>query len=85
MCLWCYLFSIDELKPIPLTAEILEKNDFEFDGDTYKLGDYRLVIEYSGGILFGWVFCHRKQLKYVHELQHALRLCGIKKKIELWN
>ena len=24
-----------------------------------------------------------KEIKYVHELQHALRLCGIEKEIEL--
>lgn len=76
-------YNINEIKPIPLTTEILEKNGFKFDGEFYKLGDYQLVIEYRGGFLFGWVFCHRKQLKYVHELQHALHQCEIEKEIEL--
>lgn len=63
------------IRPISLTAEILEKNfpDPEIvcwypDNNTYRIGigdDVALNI------------------KYVHELQHALRLCGIKKEIEL--
>ncbi len=76
--------NIEVIAPVPLTAEILEKNGFEFDGDDiYKLGDYHLVIEYRGGLFFGWVFCCRKQLNYVHELQHAMKLCGIDINIEL--
>lgn len=72
------------LEPIPLTKEILEKNGFKFDGDCiYKLGDYKIVIEWSGGFLFGWVFCYKKQLNYVHELQHVLNLCNVYKKIVL--
>jgi hypothetical protein len=64
------------VEPIPLTTEILEKNGFDFDGnEIYKLGNYQLVIEYREGSIFGWIFCHKKQLNYVHELQHILRLC----------
>lgn len=76
--------NIEVIEPFPLTAEILEGNGFEFDGDDiYKWGDYQLVIVYKGGFLFGWVFGYRKQLNYVHELQHVLRLCGIDKNIVL--
>lgn len=74
--------------PIPLTSEILEKNGFECrgawclpgedlglrqDGDSWGLLSY--YAEYDA-----LAFCH---VKYVHELQHALRLCGIEKEIEL--
>jgi hypothetical protein len=75
--------NIEVIAPIPLTAKILEKNGFKFDGEIYKLGDYQLVIEYRGGLFFGWALCCRKQLNYIHELQHAMKLCGIEKDIEL--
>ena len=75
------ILDLNMIFPIPLTPEILEKNGFGFGGGyIYKLDDSQMVIEYSYGFLFGWVFCHKKQLNYVHELQHVLRLCGIKKK-----
>jgi hypothetical protein len=81
------LFRIVE--PIPLTPEILEKNGLDndplgcfFDEDKYRefeissiYGDIYWSINYNEyGIL---------QLEYVHQLQHALRLCGINKEIEL--
>ena len=33
--------------------------------------------------IFMWVGSIHLKIEYVHELQHALRLCGIKKEIEL--
>ncbi len=85
--------------PIPLTAEILEKNGFEKVYDEYKLPNYRIKWEsytdlfftvFTGvdgywnhvglGVIIGDV---PATLDYVHQLQHALRLCGIKKEIEL--
>lgn len=83
-------FIVDILSPIPLTPEILEKNGFhkEWDedvvlmvcdtiivetGDNYKL--YKDGKMYLRGVL--------APLYYVHELQHALRLCGIEKEIIL--
>lgn len=82
--------STDEILPIPLTPEILEKNGFkkanyiEVVGglDTYYLGEeigsfriHRLQEDYYQ---FGLA-----KIKYVHQLQHALRLCGIDKEIEI--
>lgn len=74
------------VKPIPLTAEILEKNGFERN-------------EYNGCIFFSFPngeFSKRSgfglekrddkyyitdhalmPMRYVHELQHVLRLCGL--------
>ena len=77
-----------EIQSIPLTPEILEKNGFhkEWDedimlmscdtiiveiGDNYKL--YKDGKMYLRGVL--------APLYYVHELQHAMRLCGIEKEI----
>lgn len=88
----------DNIEPIPLTAEILEKNGFEkqgFDGWLLEFGTYaesghilwrtdygepHLLIEsYSSkhGDFRSFGIC------YVHELQHALKLCGIEKEIIL--
>ena len=65
----------DDIEPIPLTPEILEKNGIEL-----SVGPGGL---YQGTI--SGVNCHIEFniIKYVHELQNALRLCGIEKEIEL--
>lgn len=90
---------IDKLEPIPLTKEILENNGFVGDGyahlfidDTthlqYYYHEHRLRKYYYGideydnhrevkDITFQ---CH---CYYVHELQHALKLCGIEKEVQL--
>lgn len=39
---------------------------------------YRLVVEQKVFGIKDTVICH---LKYVHQLQHALKICGIKKEI----
>lgn len=82
-------YPIEEIEPIPLTAEILEKNNFEkhFDDDiiiyTHPQG---IIIEmginyklFDDEHFFVRGIQHR--LYYVHELQHALHLCGIEKEI----
>lgn len=74
---------------IPLTAEILEKNGFEYMCDEYGcwlLGKIELrerepyndLFEVEINIAKETIYIH-----YVHELQHALRLCEIKKEIVL--
>ena len=82
-----YSYNIDELKPIPLTPEILEKNGFTKElenGSHYRFalidGHIKISILYARGV-FEWL--GPLDFKYVHELQHALRLCGIKKEIAL--
>jgi hypothetical protein len=98
------IYPYDEIEPIPLTAEILEKNGFineeirvlttpflrqrawckvqvfefkPFYRAKQEINRYRLMI---GGKDSSGIDIH---INYVHELQHALRLCGIDKKIEL--
>lgn len=75
----------NEVQPIPLTPEILEKNGFVVESN-YPYGnplqycilvDDRLWIDISGENFF------EGELEYVHQLQHALKLCGIEKEIEL--
>ena len=92
-----------DLEPIPLTPEILEKNGFAkiSPQDTWlyrpldKYGDkflyairarrfdypiYRIDID---NYVFRTGMGFSGQLQYVHELQHALRLCGIDLDIKL--
>lgn len=80
----------NEIEPIPLTPEILEQNGFRKESyievvgglDTYYLGEeigsFRIHRLQEGYYQFGLA-----KIKYVHELQHALRLCNILKEIEI--
>lgn len=86
--------SLEDIEPIPLTAEILEKNGFRNIGGHWyddAADYYELEVEaYSDSI---WrVIYHNTEFNigdervfvgHIHELQHALRLFGIKKEIEL--
>ena len=74
----------DDIRPIPLTPEILEKNGFVVESRYYHGNPLQycvlvdgLWIDISGENFF------EGKLEYVHQLQHALRLCGIDKTIEL--
>lgn len=74
----------NEIEPIPLTDEFLKQNGFErVNGDYqdvfYVYDGIELLID-DGYTLFGQC---KMPIKYVHELQHALRLCGINKEIEI--
>ena len=89
--IWC-----DYLDPIPLTPEILEKNGFGYIESNSELSHYYLGeprycanmdlhigtdreghfwLNYYNNSIYG--------LNYIHQLQHALRLCGIEKEIKL--
>lgn len=94
----CYAFKelkYEEVKPIPLTAEILERNGF-IHCLTAPCGYYHAPVYEVFDILFHiskdtyedtWhteVFTDHNDnnfvlfnLCYVHELQNALRLCGL--------
>ena len=68
-----YTVSIDWILPAPLTPEILAKNGWwqdEIDGTYHNtISVYGRKAPFS--ILDGVV------INYVHQLQHALRLCGL--------
>lgn len=81
-----------EAQPIPLTAEILEKNGFVEEAYGWrKLNAANWCINiniFNGKERYALcVLGTNAQVTlhgyYVHELQHALRLCGIDKTIEL--
>ena len=84
-------FFEEDLQPIPLTPEILDKfgpsDNVKLDGcedfrEWFIKGEGRTIVIFeekpSKSYLVGGI-----QIHYVHELQHFLRLCGIEKEIEL--
>ena len=73
-------------EPIPLTAEILEKNGWKYNDMPFVQGweQYGILL-YVGGNGYR-INCGTNIaliIDSVHELQHALRLCGIDKEIVL--
>ena len=82
-----YQTNVCDIEPIPLTPEILEKNGLAKDSyGCHFYEDEYMALEISveeEGIY--WTINYNEydilKLKYVHELQHALRLCGINKEI----
>ena len=82
-------------EPIPLTPEILEKNGLEKDNHGRIYGEYfdedsnrdlEITVDDKTGEVwwsYNWNEYYIIRLRYVHQLQHALRLCGIEKEIEL--
>lgn len=85
-----FVRSLVEFEPIPLTPKILEKNGFEthqsgvrmfFEHDDYRLCYYLNSSNHftSFNNIDGSLV--QKVIANVHQLQHALRLCGIDKEI----
>lgn len=82
----------EECEPIPLTEEILKANGFKYITIcTYELSvmwEYSVQVSlYNDGCVTsiskdlmckGVNKCHICYQGHVHELQHALRLCGLK-------
>lgn len=82
---WMTIPDINELQPIPLTAEILEKNGFiKRLWDIYKLPQTDVSIEHIGGLFYLRISNMRLfTIQSVSHLQHALRLFGTGKVIKL--
>ena len=101
--------SIESVEPLPITAEILEKNGFRVDGSGTNCRCLLSPMDEPGirfnmyvGLKYktidvfaahpqertkGWRKSNKVYLEisgpYVHELQHAIRTCGIEKDIVL--
>ncbi|MBO7617309.1 MAG: hypothetical protein J6T22_09345 [Bacteroidales bacterium] len=100
---YCTIYSNEHYEPIPLTAEILQKNGFnKIDENTYSFrrccGDGEIKIRVIDLTCGEWElyamdydkysdtrisFSNEQSFLKVHELQHALKLCGIDKEIKL--
>ena len=87
-----YQPDIAELKPIPLTKEILEKNGWEVGSLRLPLVDGRTnaeMLQFARKSFVGLLFDrtekyfsydfenHRFSIRYVHELQHLLWTLGL--------
>ena len=82
-----YPYEEEDIYPIPLTPEILEKNGFyrreiptrdEIGHYYHRTTDPCSIfvrMSFGDGRDFG------NEIQYVHELQHLLKLCGIDKEI----
>lgn len=84
--IWC-----EYLEPIPLTPEILEKNGFEPtpapSERVWKHNGQEVWLDNEGKNYWANIkngeFYFEGYIEHTHELQHALRLCGIEKEIKL--
>lgn len=81
-----YPFMLGDIEPIPITSEILEKNGFVYNAIPFMDGweQFGLIL-YRGGDGYR-IDCGINEsliIDFVHELQHALKLCGIDKEIRL--
>ena len=81
-------YSYDDLSPIPLTSEILEKNGWKEDdeiwGIDYTFGHLHIEFFSNGKEIEAMVsvtddrdVCCLRQIKYIHQLQHLLWALGI--------
>ena len=91
-----YLYP-SEVVPIPLTKEILERNGFgycESDavlnhfylGEPHFCKNMSLHIGHSIDKDVYWLNYHDNSIygiMYVHQLQHALRICGLNMEVQL--
>jgi hypothetical protein len=79
----------DNIVPIPLTREILKANGINIEVAPYTPNWIRCILNpnfFLEDRLKGFYHFNGNNLakmQYVHELQHALRLCGIEKEIQL--
>ena len=86
-------FAKSSVEPISLTPEILEKNGFVLKEEDVGAFGVNIVPYYTRDDVPFEVFCDGEpfaiwfkdpvNIAFVHQLQHALRLCGIEKEIVL--
>ena len=80
--------NIEEIKPVPLTPDILEKNGWKSINGKYALkiknANY-VVLEFTEDGIY--VYRHENTIlftiKYIHELQHILFGLGLNSEMEV--
>lgn len=90
------VYDEDELGPVPLTPEILEKNGFGFTKSDFTDSVWNGWWIYKGLELAtacldkegNWpcfinIYDSNIKCEYVHQLQHALKIAKIEKEIEI--
>lgn len=81
----------ENIEPILLTPQILEKNGFDSRGAQFFCDKIGMIWWKDNIFMFSKYTRHEDlptenisiNIGYVHELQHALKLCGIEKEIIL--
>lgn len=88
-------FEPSEIRGVPITAEVLEKNGLEYIDDGNDAVIFLCCdmfwVSLCVGDTFWQVGIHSEDrldavvcdVKYTHQLQHALRLAGVGKEIEV--
>lgn len=90
------IYSADDIEPVKLTPEILERNGFTNYGESWYIPtkndeDIHIMIGFHRreNVIDVWQnlkVSYRKTTVnklYVHQLQQVLRICGVKKEIKL--
>ena len=81
-----YSISNNAVRPIPLTPEILKKNEWEYDGATwiFKKGNISIFILLDDKTYAAYLLGVRVlEFHFVHQLQHLLFGLGIKHEMEV--
>lgn len=81
---------LDHFSPIPITPKILKANGFLHNGKRFYTPELSIILERGldvwtiilDGIEYTYDVCI---IKYVHQLQHALRLAVVDKEIAISN
>ncbi len=90
-----YEYAIEEIKPIPLTGDILAKNGFVWDGtrsqwelefdlvELITIDFGQKIDEETDNYLFIWIAGIVKPIRYIHELQNLFIALGVEKEVRI--
>ena len=87
----CYLFGdccawVKDIEPIPITPEILNKNEWKYDGATwiFKKGNIYIFILLDDKTYAAYISGVRVlEFHFVHQLQHILFGLGLNSEMEV--